>query len=831
MGRMNRSDASLQSPISNVQSAVEPAWFIPGTPALPGVPLARYRPAQPLGAAAAYVGSLTQPGDLVVDLFCQGPAVVRETVALERRALGLSVNPLLIAATRLGLSPRGAASLNAAFTRLADSPKGDVPLRHHLASLYHSACPVCRAPGLAVWFAWDRDGNYPFEKAVRCPACGEVQQGALDEQDLRAVERTRSRGLAYYYALDRVAPPGHPARERAAELVELYTPRNLSALMDLSMRLEGLEADEGTKLALAGVLLDCFDAGSSLDPYGEERPRPRTLRVPSRYVERNVWLCFEEAFSRLLAETLPPLPSPVDVSALAKAQAGGYALAGRAARNVGEIIPPASVALIFADPPRPDGVFWALSALWAGWLWESPAARAMRPFLRRRRFVWDWHWRVLRSALAASGELLTAGGHLVTLFSDADESLLESACLAASGAGYVLEGWGYSPEVGYRLVWRWKSEIANGKWQIADSKLQITAVDVDALEREVMAVVEEAAVTALRERGEPTTWALLHASACVELVRRGLLARAAVLLEDGDSPLAMSFIDAAVRRAFEAAPVTQIADREGAGGDLLWLQGSDHAADQVEHVASLAAEPPVVSAASLPAEPPVVSGAEPPLADRVEDLVRTLLVRRPDWGADELIEAIYARFPGHLTPDLTLVHMCVDSYSVREGETLRLRAEDEPQRRAAELGALRADLAELGERLGFEVRGGDAGDMCWLEDGREVYAFAISATAALALYLLRSLPVSAERGGTDGASGEVLQRCLVLPGGRAQLVGLKLQRDPRLVHAVEAGGWQFIKFRQLRRLVVEEELDRHALKTVLGLDPIAEQEAAQIPLF
>ena len=822
MGRMNRSDASLQPAISNLQSAVEPARFIPGTPGPPAMPLARYRPAQPLGAAAAYVGSLTQPGDLVVDLFCQGPAVVRETVALERRALGLSVNPLLIAATRMGLSPRDAAALNAAFTRLADSPKGDVRLRHHLASLYHSACPVCRAPGLAVWFAWDRDTNYPFEKAVRCPACGEVQQGALDEQDLRAVEHTRSRGLAYYYALDRVAPPGHPARERAAELVELYTPRNLSALMDLSMRLEGLEANEGTKLALAGVLLDCFDAGSSLDPYGEERPRPRTLRVPSRYVERNVWLCFEEAFSRLLAETVPPLPSPVEVSTLTKAQAGGYALDGRAARNVGEVIPPASVALIFADPPRPDGVFWALSALWAGWLWESPAARAMRPFLRRRRFDWDWHWRVLRSALAASGKLLTAGGHLVTLFSDAEESLLESACLAASGAGYVLEGWGYSPEVGYRLVWH-KSEITNGKWKIADSELQIAAVDVDALEREVMAVAEKAAVTALREREEPTSWALLHASACVEMVRCGLLARAAALLEDGDSTLAMSFINAAVRRAFQAAPMIQIADRERAGGGLLWLQGPDHAADQVERVASLPAGHPVMSVASLP--------AEPPLADRVEDLVRTLFVQRPDWGADELIEATYAGFPGHLTPDLTLVQVCVDSYSVREGETLRLRAEDEPQRRAAEVEALRADLAELGERLSFEVRRGDAGDMCWLEDGREVYAFAISATAALALFLLRPLPISAEGGGADGASGEVLQRCLVLPGGRAQLIGLKLQRDPRLVRAVEAGGWQFIKFRHVRRLVVEEELDRHALKTVLGLDPIAEQEAAQIPLF
>jgi len=52
-----------------------------------------------------------------------------------------------------------------------------------------------------------------------------------------------------------------------------------------------------------------------------------------------------------------------------------------------------------------------------------------------------------------------------------------------------------------------------------------------------------------------------------------------------------------------------------------------------------------------------------------------------------------------------------------------------------------------------------------------------------------------------------------------------------LAQAVDADEWQFIKFRHLRRLLQEEDLDRHALKTVLGLDPIVEREAAQIPLF
>lgn len=101
-----------------------------------------------------------------------------------------------------------------------------------------------------------------------------------------------------------------------------------------------------------------------------------------------------------------------------------------------------------------------------------------------------------------------------------------------------------------------------------------------------------------------------------------------------------------------------------------------------------------------------------------------------------------------------------------------------------------------------------------------VYAFNVTSTAALGPHLL------AERG-----ADEDVRRCLVVPGGRARLIDLKLRRDPRLTEAVDAGRWQFIKFRHLRRLMTREGLDRHDFKTVLGLDPIAEREVAQIPLF
>lgn len=775
---------------------MERVWFIPGRSGAPRGPLARFRPVQPVGAAGAYVQRFTRSGDLVVDLFCQGATIVQETANAGRRALGLSVNPVLLVAARLGLDRREPGALNAAFTRLADSPKGEDMLRRYLASLYRSACPICGAPGIAEWFAWDRNRGCPFRKAVRCSKCGGVQEGRSDDEDLQAARRIQPRGLAYYYALDRVAPLGHPARGRAAELLELYTPRNLSALMDLCRRLEGLEAGEEVRIGLTGVLLDCFDAGCSLDPYGEERPRPRTLRVPTRYIERNVWICFEERFSRLLAEdTSPPPQTPPrseegdrmrrgqNPAALAGGEGEGYALEECAARDAEDVVPSGGAALIFADPPRPDGVFWALSALWAGWLWDSPASQALRPFLRRRRFDWDWHWRVLRVALDAAGPLLSPAGYLATMFSDPDPTLLESTCLAASGAGYDLEGWGYSREVGYRLVWRWKPEVA-------DRGSQSNASDPETMAHDLTAVARDAMVDALRARGEPASWALLHACAYARLAERGLLARAVATTEQGSGASVLAFAADAVRRALEAAPLLQLAGREATEEPLWWLAHPGRA-------------------------------VEPPLADRVESVVCALLAQRPAWDLEELVDGVYARFPGPLTPELTLVQVCIDSYSVEEGDALRLRPEDEPQQRVAELEVLRQDLAQLGQRLGFRVGRRVRGwDVRWLEGGQEMYVFAISAAAALGSHLLAS------RVASEGA-----QRCLVLPGGRARLVDLKLQRDPRLARSVELDGWQFIKFRHVRRLVAKEELDRHALKTVLGLDPIAEQEAAQIPLF
>lgn len=748
--------------------------FIPGRLVPPTRPLADYRPHQPAGAVADYARALTSPGDLVVDLFCQGPTFVREAVETGRRAVGFSINPLLLLSARLGLSSPDPQALSSAFAYLATSLKGDRPLQSHMTSLYHSGCPTCGSRGVAEWFAWDRDLGYPFEKGVRCPDCGDVQSGPTDRDDVVLAHTVAPRGLAYYYALDRAAPVGHPARDRAAALVDCYTPRNLSALMDLSRRVEALEVVPSVKEALMAVLLDCFDRGSKLYPYGEDRRRPHALRTPPRYLERNIWDCFERGFVSLKNDPSQSLAGEAEVAELLVTGGGrGYALLPRAARKIGDVLPPASVPLVLVDPPRPDGVFWALSALWATWLWKSPSAHAMRPLLRRRRFDWDWHWSALREALTAVGSRLTPRGTLITLFADSTGALLESVCLATCTAGYELGGWGYAPEVGYRLVWHWQGR------RVGPSS------SPDALDEELSREAQRATLRLLGHRGEPTADTMVRTGAYASLVESSLLSSTSALEHDQS---VISLAAQAVDESFDKAPIVQLGRGRQSSEPLWWLADKPEVLD--------------------------------PLADRVEEAVRRMLVEGHQWRPNELTNAVYAQFPNELTPDLTLVEVCIESYGEWKDEGIRVRPEDEGPRRRREIDQIRKELAAMGDGIGYDACADGNWDVRWLEEGQEVYVFSVSPTATVARYLL-----------DDALRATEGQRCLVVPGSRARLIDLKLKRDPRLASAVAAQQWQFIKFRHLRRLKAKKNLDHHDLKTVLGLDPIVEREGAQIPLF
>lgn len=211
--------------------------------------------------------------------------------------------------------------------------------------------------------------------------------------------------------------------------------------------------------------------------------------------------------------------------------------------------------------------------------------------------------------------------------------------------------------------------------------------------------------------------------------------------------------------------------------------------------------------------------AEKPLADRVEETTLQLLQKNASWIRGELETEIYTLFNGSQTPESELVSVCINAYTVASGDNMvSLRPEDTPKTRRSELRDSRTQIEQLGINLGFTVGRRLNGDIVWKEPGIVPYLFRFTSTALLPPHLIN---VNRDQNSD--------RRCLVLPGGRASLVALKLRRDPRLQQAILRNNWVFIKLRHLRRMLIEIK-HRGEIDFYLGLDPIVEKDTVQIPL-
>jgi hypothetical protein len=771
--------------------------------------LSRLRWPIPAGVAEAYVGAYTRPGERVLVPFCQGPQVVREVVAAGRVAVALNFDPLLVLLCQVALDPPPVRELDAAVARVGDSLKQGAPLRHYLGDLYATTCPACLRQAIATYFVWDREQAELVAKYVRCPACDWDGRTAVDVEDRERLAGVESQGMHYHYLLDRIAAGGSkgPPRARLEQWLELYSARNLYALAELTLKIESLFSPGALRQALKLLLLDCLDRCSSLAPppgrAGQDRRRQRLAR-PSRYLEYNAWLAFEEAVSRLgslAGETRPGLASSLE--ALGAADSGSLgegspdggppgAIAQGLVRDLPRSLPPRSLRLILTSPPPLDPAAWSLSYLWGAWLLGAEAVASLQPLLRQRSADPAWYARVMAGSLATLSDLLRDDGRLVLVLTDQPPTVLEALVLAASGA-----------HLGVSALVQCGDET---RLELAPAAAPTLGRSDAPLEAQIHQAALEAAASTIRARGEPVSWRVLHAAIQQRLAAQGLLRQA--LDAGGDARAALDLVAAEVQSALEDPSLKRLADSQvaptlaigpvAAGEGLYWLAAP--------------------------------RGVATPLSDRVEVQAHEILRDRWREGQGEPLSeagfarALYAQFPGPLTPDRGLVAACLESYGRQtSGGRWQLRPEDLPHLRDAEREEIVGQLLALGRRLGYVSHHWDPFDAAWLEGDAVRALFVVRWRAAVSeLLALEPLPA----GGTSG-----VRAYLVIPGGRATLVSYKLGHNPLWQRAVQERGWRFIKYRHVRQLAAQEEVDEYQLRTIVGLDPIVEREGAQIPLF
>jgi hypothetical protein len=779
--------------------------FFPGRRLDPPEPLSEFLPPYAVGTGAEFLRRFGKPDARIIDPFGQSPALALELARSGAAVLFASPNPVLRAILSLQADPPAPEAIRAVLERIARAPSSLSPdkpvtrletMEEHIRGLYRGTCAFCGEDSEADGFVWEYEieskphgsvtqppaqelfrgakKGKPKPRLIRrmcaCPTCHHTVEEPAGAAEDKGMPSGASRRLLYHFALERLAPLEDPTRISAADALDAYPSRSIYALILILRRLEMMEFEPGEKRCVDLLMLSVLDEAHVLRGHGHHlRTRPRSLQPPSEFREVNIWRALENAAAEW--------SRPADAVSVRKWREGEalspgvvHTFAGTArelAPHLADLRPDGMISFL----PRPNPAAWTLTAVWAEWLWGRAVSAPMAGALHRRWFDWNWHAQALTASAGALAAYLPAGTPAVGILGEWDPPFLAAALWAFYQTGFALKG---------RAV-RADPCAAQLLWSAPGPQRTPAAYGPPNLEP-----AGEVARLAVRQmisaRAEPVPWDLLHAAAWSEAAFRHMLPPSSPTSDENAFQICQEFLTDAVKKDPE---IRSTAKNEAEFGITWWLPGD-------ESITS-------------------------PLSDQVEMEVARLLLTDGPLPVEELDRRICSFFPGLLTPEPHLLQACLESYgSCAEGESgWTLRPEDRPASRAEELAMVRKTLAGIGARMGFSVEDGDS--MYWIGmSGRKAYCFVFTGSAAVGSYLLQ--PVF-----------EPDRSWIVLPGGRAALVGYKLRRNILLRKAV-AKGWRFLKFRHIRRILEDPYLRPENLDERMSLDPLEVTED-NVPLL
>lgn len=754
--------------------------------------LARHRQPLPENVARAYIEEFSAPGDLVIDPFAASPTVARVAADLGRRAIAVDSNPLVAFADRVQAALPPPRDIKIALARLGELVKEDETLKSHVEGLYSSVCANCGTGVVVDHFYHALDLNAPVDKVYRCPNCGLRRDPTNDSDRSRAAE-IKPRGFHYHLLLERIVGTEGEHFSRLRDLLKLYTPRNLLALVSVTLKLEAEIREESTHDILTACLIHALDVGTTLSALPGGLPQRKT---PDVFVEMNIWQALEAAAAGLgsAPKGIPPSESPSNV---VEAAVPSLFVGHGSARSLLTLKAPVA-ALLLSSPARLDPLFWQLSYLWTRWTLGKTAAQPLEPLLEEERQRWGWYGTALTASLREGSRLLRDGGRAAFCFPAGSHAMIEALCLAAAPY-FQLESFAFRPSRGagaatefgavrgdYRVLWR--LGIANAPTRTA---------------REVAVKVRSAALIGSTEilgaRGEPLAYSWVHHGALRRIASDGGLAETmAAQVPARDN--AFQFL----RRELEAGLKGGYArdfDHWAQPGRVLWVRRPG-------------------------------ARENPPLADQVERSVREILESEPvisDW---KLEDRILAMFPELLTPEIELVALCAEAYAEQiEGEW-HWRQVD----REAEFALGIRLVRSLGARLGHQVRSGkkqEIFDLVWSEERivpgssaggvvetrvhEDAFGFTFRENVDLrTLVREQALPIHG---------------MVVIPERMVELTKAKLERMPTLVKPLHEAGWDFLRVPFVEMLLRSTAVERAEFQLALGLDPPLAEGREQMELF
>ncbi|MCI0581481.1 MAG: hypothetical protein L0227_01070 [Chloroflexi bacterium] len=449
----------------------------------------RLAPPPPPELVAARIEAGSGAGDIVADLQGRGGWIARAAIDRQRRAVTLESNPLTRLLAEVVLRPPDLRHLDAAFSTLSASPRGESSLKLSIGAMFATHCTTCGRTLVADELQWAGGGAGGggggaagaaagprlVRKQYRCTICRDQQggpeqrSGPPDDADLARAIADIGAELVRARLRERFPTP-----DGGGDLVDailgLHTDRQLVGLWAILERIEGELRAAPVESALRLAFLHAVLPASRLSAGPGRTPSLRiaggTVRsaIPDPFRERNPWLTFEEAIrvvrafvQRLESGALGPLEARIASDLRGLVEGAGTAVLRVAAagalerlaaeardplREPGREAPRPRIRLVLGQPPLRFSQE-RLAAAWHGTCWalgrEAASLLPLEPLLGAAiRAPWSWQAAAIRRSLAAAAPLMARDGRAVLLLEAGEPEALVAAVLGGVGAGYRL---------------------------------------------------------------------------------------------------------------------------------------------------------------------------------------------------------------------------------------------------------------------------------------------------------------------------------------------------------------------------------------------------------
>lgn len=720
----------------------------------------KYWARKPDNVVAEYIEHYSKEGEVVLDPFSGSGVTALEALRLERKAIGVDIDPVANFIATMTALPVDIDKLKKEY----ESIEADV--KDEIQSYFKTSCPICGKNATIHYIVLLE--NKPTKIAYNCDNKKCKRKGLKDftSTDLRKQAKIEKTEIPYWVPDNELIWNTRVNIARGTKVSDLFSRRNLIALSILYNRINQIE-DEIIRNMVKFAFSAALPQASKLLVYTPGQGpgwKVRGYWVPPNRYEMNVWRFFNNKFAKLVK-------GKEESNALlsAKYSMDTFKIYACTATELGSIpeLKENSVDYVFTDPPYGDNVpYLELNYMWASWLGFNPdfdeeIIISDSPVRTDKNH--ETYYNLLAKAFREVYRVLKPSKYMTVTFNNTNMEIYNDIIRAVILAGFDLEKIVYQPPARTSS----KAQLAPygsayGDYYIRFQKPAMLRNVSERREPE-RATFERIVVTTVKriiaERGQPTPYSLIvnsYAKIYDQLKNEGFLFAA-------------------------SQPIDDIL-RQHVGKEFVIVEGKWWFAD-----------PSVV---------PYIDRV--PLAERVEKTVINALKGGIKLSFNDILQEVYKTWPNSLTPETRTVQEVLKEYAEKTSDK-KWRLKQSITRSLNQHQTMVDYVARIGEKFGFGVIADIQGrrvttlpfecshpdrvkeiDAIWVKNSQPQYEFEVENTTGISDAI--------DRGSNLTYNG--LKRVIVIPEERKALLKRKFSEE-KFSEEVKQYGWRFIYYSEL----------------------------------